>query len=223
MHLLDLEVAREYFGVLLQGLGLTVGMALVVMALSLVCAIPVALGRMSRSWLIRVPTDIYVEVMRTTPLILQLTYIYYVLPQAGIRLGPLTAGVIGLTLHCSAYIGEVYRSGINGVALGQHQAAEALGMTHLLAFRRIILPQALRIVVPVLGSYTITIFKDTALTSVMSVQELMFTGEIISARTYQYFTMYTLTALLYIAVGYPSALLVARIERVMSRGYSHRR
>lgn len=223
MQLLDLDVARQYIGVLLQGLQLTVGLALVVLTLSLVCAIPVGLARMSRSPLIRIPIDFYVEIMRTTPLLLQLIYIYYVLPQAGIRLGPFTAGVIGLTMHYSAYIGEVYRSGINGVSRGQLHAAEALGMTRFLAFRRIILPQALRIVVPALGNYFITIFKDTALTSVMSVQELMFSGEIVSARTYQYFTMYTLTALLYIAVGYPSALLVGRLERITSRGYAHRR
>lgn len=222
MHLLDLGVAQEYIGVLLQGLKLTVVLALAVLALSLFFAIPVALARMSSSPLVRVPIDIYVELMRTTPLLLQLIYIYYVLPQAGIRLDPFTAGVIGLTLHYSAYIGEVYRAGINGVPRGQRHAAEALGMTRFLAFRRIILPQALRLVVPALGNYFITIFKDTALTSVMSVQELMFSGEIISARTYQYFTMYTLTGMLYVAVGYPSALLVGYVERLTSRGYSHR-
>ncbi len=222
MHLLDLGVAQEYIGVLLQGLKLTVVLALAVLALSLCFAIPVALARMSSSPLVRVPIDIYVELMRTTPLLLQLIYIYYVLPQAGIRLDPFTAGVIGLTLHYSAYIGEVYRAGINGVPRGQRHAAEALGMTRFLAFRRIILPQALRLVVPALGNYFITIFKDTALTSVMSVQELMFSGEIISARTYQYFTMYTLTGILYVAVGYPSALLVGYVERLTSRGYSHR-
>ncbi len=223
MQLLDLSVARQYIGVLLQGLELTVGLALAVLMLSLVFAIPVSLGRMSRSPLIRVPIDAYVELMRTTPLLLQLVYIYYVLPQAGIRLGPFSAGLIGLTMHYSAYIGEVYRSGIRAVPRGQRDAADALGMTRPLAFRRIILPQAIRIVVPALGNYFITIFKDTALTSVMSVQELMFSGEIIAARTYQYFTMYTLTAMLYIAVGYPSALLLGFFERMTSRGYAVRR
>ena len=223
MQLLDLSVARQYIGVLLQGLELTVGLALAVLMLSLVFAIPVSLARMSRSPLIRVPIDAYVELMRTTPLLLQLVYIYYVLPQAGIRLGPFSAGLIGLTMHYSAYIGEVYRSGIRAVPRGQRDAADALGMTRPLAFRRIILPQAIRIVVPALGNYFITIFKDTALTSVMSVQELMFSGEIIAARTYQYFTMYTLTAMLYIAVGYPSALLLGFVERITSRGYAVRR
>ncbi len=222
MQLLNLSFARDYIGVLLQGLELTVLIALVVLLLSVVLAVPVAVLRMSRSPLVRIPIDAYVELMRATPLLLQLIYIYYVLPGAGIRLDPLSASIIGLTLHYSAYLGEVYRGGILAVPRGQHNAAAALGMTRLLAFRRIILPQALRIVTPALGNYFISIFKDTALTSVMTVQELMFTGEIISARTYQYFSIYTLTMILYFAVGYPAALFVRYLERITSRGYSHR-
>jgi His/Glu/Gln/Arg/opine family amino acid ABC transporter permease subunit len=218
MQLINLAVAQEYFGVLLQGLRLTIILAIVVLFLSLIFAVPVAVARMSRNPLIRIPIDAYVELMRTTPLILQLIYIYYVLPGFGIKLDALTAGIIGLTLHYTAYIGEVYRSGIAAVSRGQHHAAAALGMTKLLAFRRIIMPQALRIVTPALGNHFITIFKDTALTSVMTVQELMFTGEIISARTYQYFPIYTLVLLIYFAIGYPSALFVRYLEKVTSRG-----
>jgi His/Glu/Gln/Arg/opine family amino acid ABC transporter permease subunit len=222
MQLIDPEVTRQYLGVLLQGLELTVILAVVVLLLSLVLAIPVAVARMSRNPFVRIPIDAYVELMRTTPLILQLIYIYYVLPGFGIKLNPLTAGILGLTLHYTAYIGEVYRSGIDAVSRGQHHAAAALGMTNLLAFRRIILPQALRIVTPALGNYFITIFKDTALTSVMTVQELMFTGEIISARTYQYFPIYTLVLLIYFGIGYPSALFVRYLERATSRGEGRR-
>ena len=218
MQLFNLAVTEEYFGVLLEGLKLTVVIALAVLALSLVFAVPVALARMSRNPLVRVPIDAYVELMRTTPLIMQLIYIYYVLPGIGIKLSPLAAGIIGLTLHYTAYIGEVYRSGIAAIPRGQHHAAAALGMTRFLAFRRIIMPQALRVVTPALGNHFITIFKDTALTSVMTVQELMFTGEIISARTYQYFPIYTLVMLMYFAVGYPSALFVRFLERVTQRG-----
>lgn len=219
MHLFNLEVTRQYFWVLMQGLEVTVLMAVSVLLLSLFCAIPVALARMSHRRLVRIPVDAYVELMRTTPLLLQLIYIYYVLPGFGIDLSPLTAGILGLTLHYSAYIGEVYRSGIAAVPTGQHHAAAALGMTKFLAFRRIILPQALRTVTPALGNYFITIFKDTALTSVMTVQELMFTGEIISARTYQYFPVYTLVLVGYFSVGYPCALFVRYLERVFSRGH----
>jgi His/Glu/Gln/Arg/opine family amino acid ABC transporter permease subunit len=218
MRLIDLALTQEYFGVLMRGLRLTVVLAFAVLFLSLICAIPVAVARMSRNPLIRIPIDAYVELMRTTPLILQLIYIYYVLPGFGVKLDPISAGIIGLTLHYTAYIGEVYRSGIAAVPQGQRWAAAALGMTPLIAFWKIVMPQALRIVTPALGNHFITIFKDTALMSVMTVQELMFTGEIISARTYQYFPIYTLVLLIYFAIGYPSALFVRYLERVTARG-----
>ena len=213
MELFNTTVAYTYIGTLMQGLGITVALTFVVITLSLMLAIPVALARMSSSWLLRTVVGAYVELMRGTPLLLQLMYIYYVLPTFGIKLGAFTAGIIGLTLHYVAYMSEVYRSGIVAIPAGQWKAAAALGMTESLAFRRIIFPQALRIVTPTLGNYFIALFKDTALCSVLTVQELMFSGEIISAHTYQYFTIYTLVGALYFAVGYPSALFVRYLER----------
>ena len=223
MDLLNLEVAQEYLGVLLQGLAITVFLTLIVIAMSAVLAIPVALARMSNSRLIRLPVDVYVEVARATPLLLQLIYIYYVLPSIGIRLPQMLCAFIGLTFNYTAYMSEVYRGGINAVAQGQWLAAAALGMTDSLAFRRIILPQAVRIVIPSLGNYFISLFKDTALCSVVGVQELLFKGQIISARSFQYFTIYTLTGILYFSVGYPAAIFVRWLERLSSRGYSRRK
>ncbi len=223
MDLLNLEVAQDYLGVLLQGLWITVALTLSVIVMSAVLAIPVALARMSPSRLIRLPVDAYVEVIRATPLLLQLTYIYYVLPSIGILLPGLACAVIGLTFNYTAYMSEVYRGGIKAVAQGQWLAAAALGMTESLAFRRIILPQAVRIVIPTLGNYFISLFKDTALCSVIGIQELMFKGTIISARSFQYFTIYTLTAILYFSVGYPAALFVRWLERISSQGYSRRK
>jgi His/Glu/Gln/Arg/opine family amino acid ABC transporter permease subunit len=223
MDLLNLDVAKEYIGVLLQGLAITVFLTLIVIAMSAVLAIPVALARMSSSRLIRLPVDAYVEVARATPLLLQLIYMYYVLPSIGIRLPQMLCAFFGLTFNYTAYMSEVYRGGINAVAQGQWLAAAALGMTDSLAFRRIILPQAVRIVIPSLGNYFISLFKDTALCSVVGVQELLFKGQIISARSFQYFTIYTLTAILYFSVGYPAAIFVRWLERLSSRGYSRRK
>ena len=223
MDLLNLDVAREYLGVLLQGLYITVGLTLSVIVMSCALAIPVALARMSSNKLILIPVSVYVEVTRATPLLLQLVYIYYVLPSFGIRLPAIAAAVIGLTFNYTAYMSEVYRGGIKAVSQGQWQAAAALGMTDALAFRRIILPQAVRIVIPTLGNYFISLFKDTALCSVVSVQELMFKGQIVSARSFQYFTIYTLTGILYFSVGFPAALFVRWLERISGRGYSRRK
>jgi His/Glu/Gln/Arg/opine family amino acid ABC transporter permease subunit len=194
-----------------------------VITLSAVIAIPVAVARMSRALAVRIPVDAYVEIIRATPLLLQLIYIYYVLPSLGIKLNAFIAAIVGLTVNYTAFMSEVYRGGIMAVPRGQSSAAAALGMTRLLAFRRIILPQAVRIVIPALGNYLIALFKDTALTSVVTVQELLFSGQIISARTYQYFTVYTLIGMLYFAVGYPSALFVRHLERVAARGFGRKR
>ena len=219
MDLLNLEVVREFARPLLQGLAVTVMLTLVVITLSLILAIPVALMRLSSRRLVRVLVGIYVEVIRGTPLLLQLVYIYYVLPSIGLNLDPFVAAIFGLTLNYTAYMSEVYRGGIIAVPKSQWEAAATLGMTQARAFWRIILPQALRIVTPTLGNYFISLFKDTALASVVTVQELTFTGQIISARSYQYFTIYTLTGILYLSVGYPAALLVRALEKHSRGGY----
>src|SRR5271166_4202319 len=151
MELFNPEIAVANLGPLLAGLWLTVQLTLVVIVLSLIFGLIVALGGMSRLGVLRWTVKSYVEVIRGTPLLLQLVYIYYVLPEMGIRLGAFTAGVIGLTLNYSAYISEVYRSGIQAIGRGQRDAAAALGMTPNLAMRRIVLPQAFRIVIPTLG------------------------------------------------------------------------
>lgn len=223
MDLLNLEVVRDYGSVFLHGLAITVMLTLVVIVLASLLAIPVALARLSPSRSIRWPADFYVEFIRATPLILQLIYIFYVLPSAGLRLEPIPAAIIGLTLNYSAYMSEVYRSGIQAVPKGQWEAALSLGLKRWQVLGKIVLPQAFRIVLPALGNYLIALFKDTALASVVTVQELMFSGQIIAARNYQYFTVYTVTAFLYFAVGYPSALIVRRIEDWSRHGWTDTR
>ncbi|HME27819.1 MAG TPA: amino acid ABC transporter permease [Acetobacteraceae bacterium] len=219
MELFKPEVAVANLGPLLAGLLITVELTFAVIVLSLPFALLVALGGMSRIAPLRWVIKGYIETIRGTPLLLQLIYIYYVLPEIGMRLSAFTAGVIGLTLNYSTYISEVYRSGIQAIGRGQHDAAAALGMTHALAMRRIILPQAIRIVIPSLGNYFISLFKDTALCSVVSIQEVVFTAQILAARSFQYFTLYTVVGVMYFAVSFPAARLVGYLERVTRRGY----
>jgi His/Glu/Gln/Arg/opine family amino acid ABC transporter permease subunit len=223
MELFNPWVAVASLGPLLAGMLITVELTVVVILLSLALGLAVALARLYGPrplvWLVVA----YVEVVRGTPLLLQLIYIYYVLPELGIRLDAFAASVIGLTLNYSAYISEVYRSGIQGVAKGQGDAAFALGMTRPLALRRIILPQAVRLVTPALGNFLISLFKDTALCSVVSVQEVLFTAQLIAARNYQYFTLYTVVGVLYFGVGFAAARLVDHFERRSRAGYGRRR
>ena len=215
----DVSVVREHGLFLLHGLLITTLLTLIVIVLAGVLAIPVALARMSRSILIRGPASLFVQAFRATPLILQLIYIYYVLPSVGVKLEPFTAAIIGLTLNYAAYMSEVYRGGIQSVPFGQVEAGRSLGLRPAAVFYKIVLPQAFWIVLPALGNYLIALFKDTALASVVTVQELMFSGQIVAARNYQYFTIYTVTGLLYFAVGYPSALFVQWLENWSKRGW----
>jgi len=223
MQLLDTEVALQSLGALLDGLVVTIELTLIIMVLSLVLAMVVALAGMSRfaplRWLIKA----YIELVRNTPALLQIVYIYFVLPEVGIRLDAWTAIILAFTLNYSAYISEVYRGGIQAIGKGQYDSAAALGMGRGLAMRRIILPQAIRIVIPTLGNYFISLFKDTALASAVGIQELLYTSQIISARTYHYLTLYTMAGILYFAICFPAARFVDYLERLSRRGYRRKR
>jgi ectoine/hydroxyectoine ABC transporter permease protein EhuD len=221
--LFNFSGAGEYLPDLLRGALISIELTLSVMALSLVFGLVVALARLTRFRAIRAVATFYIEIIRGTPALLQLFYIYFVLPAFGIKLPPFTAGVIGLTVNYSAYLSEVYRAGIQAVAKGQLEAAQALGMSRTLMMRLIILPQAIRIIVPPLGNYFISLFKDTALASIITVKELIFTGQIIAATNFQYFAIFTIIGAIYLAISYPGSLGVQYLERRMKIGYRHRR
>jgi len=183
------------------------------MIISLIGAIPVARARLSNYRVIRWAVMVYVNVFRATPLLIQLIYIYYALPIFGIRLSPFTAGLVGLSLHYIPFIAEVYRSGIQAIPQGQRDAAQALGLSRWLINRKVIFPQAFRIVIPSLGNFFVSLVKDTSLLSVLTVTVLVFSGELIAARTYDYFTEYTLVFVFYLVLGSVAIWLVQLVER----------
>ncbi|MCP3712343.1 ectoine/hydroxyectoine ABC transporter permease subunit EhuD [Paraburkholderia sp. CNPSo 3274] len=214
-NLFDLHDASSYLPDLLKGALTSIELTFSILALSLPFGLLLAIARISRARLPRTIASVYIEVIRGTPALLQLFYIYFVLPSFGIRFAPFTAGVIGLSINYSAYLAEVYRAGIEAVPKSQTQAAKALGMSGGQTLRLIVLPQAIRIVVPPLGNYAISLFKDTSLVSIVTVKELMFTGQIISSTNFQYVTIFTLVGALYLAFSWPSALVVHWLERKM--------
>ena len=209
----DWQLARESLVPLLLGTEITVLFTILVMIISLIGAVPVALARLSNYRLIRWAVTVYVNVFRATPLLIQLIYIYYALPIFGIRLSPFTAGLVGLSLHYIPFIAEVYRSGIQAIPQGQRDAAQALGLSRWLINRKVIFPQAFRIVIPSLGNFFVSLVKDTSLLSVLTVTELVFSGELIAARTYDYFTEYTLVFVFYLVLGSLAIWLVQIVER----------
>ena len=217
-NLFDLHGVDDYLPALLKGAGTSFALTLCITLISLPLGLLVALAKIARSRLLRTLASIYIEVIRGTPALLQLFYIYFVLPAFGIRFAPFLAGVIGLSINYSAYLAEVCRTGIAAVPQGQIEAAKARGMSRYKMLRLVVLPQAIRVVIPPLGNYGISLFKDTSLVSIVTVKELIFIGQIISSTNFQYVTVFTIIGAIYLAFSYPSALLVRWLERRMSVG-----
>jgi polar amino acid transport system permease protein len=210
----DVERILGYLPDLWGGFQLTVLLTFAGMAIALLIGLVVALAQLDpRRKYLTWPARVYVEFIRGTPLILQLFYIFYVLPSFGLRLDRFVAGMLGLGINTGAYLSEVFRSGIQAVQKGQWEAADALGMPTGLTLRHIILPQALRIVVPPVGNYFISMFKDTALAATISVPELLFSGQLLAAQSFRYLEIYTLIFFIYLAISYPASLGVRWLER----------
>ncbi|NTE68273.1 amino acid ABC transporter permease [Agrobacterium tumefaciens] len=203
----------EFVPPLLNGALITIEITLISIIFAMLGGLILAIVRVHRTPVISTLVVIFVDLMRGTPLLLQIFYIYYVLPLAGLTLGSFTAGVIALSLNYSAYLSEVFRSGINAVPRGQTEAAWSLGLTPRQKLLDIVIPQAIRIVIPSVGNYFVALFKDSALVSTIALAELMRTGQLLAATTYKHFLIYSLVAVFYLAMSYPASWFVLWLER----------
>lgn len=202
----------SFLPALLEGAYLTITVSLLSFALATVIGLLVGIARISRLLPLRILATPYVQFIRGTPLLLQLFFIYYVLPYGGILLTPFVSGLLGLTLNYSAYMAEVFRGGVLAIPKGQWEAGLSIGMSRRLLLRRIILPQALRIVIPALGNFFVSIFKDSALVSVITMRDLMFSGQLLASATYKHFEIFAMVAVIYFLISYPTAKFVEWIE-----------
>lgn len=212
----DGAFAAQIFPQLLRAAIITLQATVYGFAIALVVGLVFALLRRGPrivSW----PAGFLVEFLRSTPLLIQLYFLFYVLPQYGFGLPALATGVIGLGLHYGAYLSEVYRTGIASVDKGQWEAAIALDFSTLHTWRTIVLPQAIPPMVPAFGNYFIVMFKETPLLSAITVVELMQTAKIIGSRTFSYVEPYTLVGLIFLLLSYPAALAVNRLEARLAR------
>ncbi len=198
---------------LLPGVAVTLKVTLLSAPLALVLSFLLALARRSSFRPLVHLAGVYIEFIRGTPALLQLFYIFYARPLVGIRILPLQAGVIGLGLNYAAYGAEVFRMGIEAIPRTQVESAVALGMSPMLTMRRVILPQALRVILPPLGNLLIELFKATALVSLVTVDELVFRAQRANIMTFRTVEIYTLVAAFYFLLCYPSARLMGWLER----------
>jgi len=206
-------VIRSRGWLLVQAAGMTVLLAVVSMPLAMLLGLMVALGRMFGPAPLRWLTVAYVELLRGTPLLLQLWVIFFLLPEIGLALPAFYAAVAGLAINYSAYEAEIYRAGLQAVPRGQTEAALALGMSPALALRRIVIPQAVRIVIPPVTNNFIALFKDTSVCSVITVVELTKQYSVQANSTGATLELGALTALLYLVMSLPLARLASVLEK----------
>ena len=213
-----LQHARDFLPILLQGAVVTVQVTVLSFLLSSVLGLALALMKLSPVRALSWTGTAVINVIRGLPIIVQLFYIYFVLPDIGIQLSAFQAGVIGLGIAYSAYQAENFRGGIEAVDAGQREAAQAMGMRSAMIMRRVILPQAFRIALPPYGNTLVMMLKDSSLVSTITVAEMTRQGQLIAASTFQNMTVYTLVALLYLIMSLPLVYGLRRLERRLGAG-----
>ena len=206
------EHSIEFLPILLQGAFVTVQVTVLSFALSSVIGLVFALMKLSHWRPVALTAGTLVNVIRGLPIIVQLFYIYFVLPDIGVQLSAFQAGVIGLGIAYSAYQAENFRAGIEAVDHGQMEAAQAIGMRMPMIMRRVILPQAFRIALPPYGNTLVMMLKDSSLVSTITVAEMTRAGQLIASSTFQNMTVYTLVALLYLLMSLPLVYGLRRLE-----------
>lgn len=198
---------------LLDALKVTVFATILGMALAMVLGLFWAVMRKSKIPMVYWFSTTMVEFFRSTPLLIQIYFLFYVLPDVGFRLTPFQTGILALGLHYSAYLAEVYRAGIDSVPEGQWEAAKALNLSKGHTFKSIILPQALPPIIPAMGNYLIAMFKDTPMLSAITVLELLQTAKIIGAETFRYIEPLTLVGMLFLSLSLVSSRMIRFLEQ----------
>lgn len=212
----DWAFAFEILPVLARAAGVTIEATVLGFAIAATLGLAFAIVRIampSAGWAI----SVLVELIRSTPLLIQIFFLYFVLPNFGIVLDAFAAGVIAIGVHYAAYCSEVYRAGFDNIPRGQWEASVALNLSSWTTFRDIIIPQAIPPVVPALGNYLVALFKETPLLSAIAVLELMQTAKIIGSETFRYTEPITLVGLFFLAMSLVSALLIRGLEELLNR------
>ncbi len=208
----NIDIMQKVLPLLLRGLGTTLMLCAVVIPLGLAGGLATALASTSRRRTIRWPAMVLVDFFRAIPPLVLLVLLYSGLPFAGIRLSPIAVVAIGLGLNTASYYGEIYRAGIESVGRGQSEAARSTGLSSVQTLRFVVLPQAVRNVLPDLVSNTIEVVKLTSIASVVSFPDLLFSADMARSLTYNQ-TPVVLAAAMYLAILWPLVRLVSRLER----------
>lgn len=206
------QTVIEFTPKFIPGVITTLQLAFLSILLGTVIGLFAAVLKLSKNKLLHMVTDAYVTLIRGTPLLLQLWFIFYVLPSTGLRINPFPSAVIGLALHNGAYISEIFRGAIESIHYGQREAARSLGMTKMEAIKRVILPQAFRRAIPSLGNQFIIAIKDSSLASVITITETMLLAKQFVSATYNPFPIFFVAGSYYLIITTVLAKLLKRLE-----------
>jgi len=212
------QVINEFLPFLLKGARITLELTLYSFLLSSVLGLVLALMKVSHWRGLVVASMAFINILRGLPIIVILFYIYFVFPDLGVNLTAFQAGVIGLGVAYSAYQAENFRAGIQAIDHGQVEAAQAIGMRGHLTMRRVVLPQAFKIVLPSYGNTLVMMLKDSSLVSTISVMEMARAGQMMASATLQNTTIFTMVAILYLLMSLPLMYLIYRLEKRSAKG-----
>lgn len=220
--MIDLQLFRESIPALLRGAGVTLQIASIACSMGIVFGTLCGLGLTSRHFIVRFLLGIYTTIFRGTPMLIQIIFANLVIPSAlGISVSSFWAVIWAIALNSGAYIAHIIKSGINSVSQGQREAGKTLGLNNVQIVWYIVLPQAIRVVLPALGNEFITLVKDSSLASIVGVTELTKEGEIISSRTLDAVTTYAGVALMYLIITTALSLALSYLERRMNHHAQH--
>ena len=209
----------RYTHLFVVGVSYTLIYTVVTVVLGLLIGLVLGMGRLSPSWLVNVPLVAFIEAFRCTPLLVQIVWFYYALPVlTGIDLAPWAAATMVLSCYTGAFYAEIFRGGILSIERGQWDAAQAVGLRWIVAMRLVILPQAVRRMIPPFMNQSIIQLKNTSLVSTIAVPDLLYQGELINADTYKPLETYTVVALIYFCLLFPATRLVQAYEGRLARG-----
>ncbi|HEX9534218.1 MAG TPA: amino acid ABC transporter permease [Stellaceae bacterium] len=214
----DFSFLWAYRWLILAGLGVTIAYTVGTILLGLMIGLVAGLLRLSRNPMITAPLVAYVEIFRCTPLLVQIVWFYYALPVVlGIDIPAHVAAVLVLSLYTGAFYAEIIRGGVNSIERGQWDAARAIGMRRRQVMRHVILPQAVKRMIPPFMNQSIIQLKNTSLVSTIAVADLLYEGTIITAATYRPLEVYTMVAIIYFLVLFPLTLAAQQVERRLAR------
>lgn len=209
--------AVQFLPILMSGLGVTIAVTLAALVISVVLGLVWALMGISKNPVLRGISRVVINTVRGIPIIVQLFYVYFVLPELGVQLDAFVAGAIGLGIAYSVYQAENFRAGFSSVDPMLIEAAQALGMSERKIMLRVIMPLAVRVTLPPFGNTSVMLLKDSSIASTITVAELTRAGQLLAVSTFQNMSVYTLIALLYLAMSLPLTYLVGRLERRFAR------